>query len=116
MLEAEPRSQRPALICDGLEVGRAELEMRLYRVAGALARLGLEPGDRVAVLAPLGVRSVEAFLGEAFAMESGARYTHLLGNELDTVGMSRYWGPEHTDVNVGVFEAFLGGVYYFAGQ
>ena len=56
--------------------------------------------------------AVECFLGETFAMETGARYTHLLGNDLDTVGMSRYWGPDHTDANVGVFEVFLGGVYY----
>ncbi|HEY1340514.1 MAG TPA: acyl--CoA ligase family protein [Bryobacteraceae bacterium] len=47
----------------------AEFQARVNRLASALRRLGVEPGDRVAVLAPNGVMALEAHFG---AMMIGA--------------------------------------------
>ncbi|HEY7147420.1 MAG TPA: class I adenylate-forming enzyme family protein [Streptosporangiaceae bacterium] len=60
---------RPALRQAGLTLTFGDLEERASRVAGWLARRGVGPGDRVALLWPNDVRFVECWLG---IMRAGA--------------------------------------------
>ncbi len=52
---------KPALVGDGSSVTFRQAEARMNRFANALARLGLRPGDRVAVLARNRPEAVEAY-------------------------------------------------------
>lgn len=54
---------RVAVVDGEVRLDYAALHDRCRRLAGALAALGLRPGDRVAVLSANGHRMVEAFLG-----------------------------------------------------
>jgi long-chain acyl-CoA synthetase len=56
-------AHRLAVICGGQTVDHATLAQRCERVVGALAALGLRPGDRVAVLAADCHRYVELYFG-----------------------------------------------------
>ncbi|WP_018334235.1 class I adenylate-forming enzyme family protein [Actinomycetospora chiangmaiensis] len=51
-----------AVVCAGVELTYAELGARVRRLIGALAGLGLERGDRVAVLGANGHRYLELYL------------------------------------------------------
>ena len=52
-----------AAICGADRVTRAELAGRVARFAGALQGLGLEPGDRIGMLALNSIRYLEYFFG-----------------------------------------------------
>jgi long-chain acyl-CoA synthetase len=56
-----------ALACDGRERTWRTLADRIDQVAAALAALGVEGGDKVAILAPASVEYVECFLGATAA-------------------------------------------------
>jgi long-chain acyl-CoA synthetase len=60
---------RPALLQDDLVISHAELDQRAGRVAGWLAKAGVKPAARVALLWENDLRYVEAFLG---IMRAGA--------------------------------------------
>jgi long-chain acyl-CoA synthetase len=49
---ASEHADRPALKLDDLEITYAELDDASARVAGLLAEMGLEPGDRVGIMLP----------------------------------------------------------------
>ncbi len=53
-------------IVGGPSLTYAELQERIGRVAGALARTGVGRGDRVAVMAPAGLGFFDAYLGAAW--------------------------------------------------
>ena len=59
-LETDP--DRPILDCDGSWTTAAELERLASRLASGLAALGLEEGDRVALLVPNGLEAVVCYL------------------------------------------------------
>ena len=59
-LETAP--DRPLLECNGTWMTAAELERRTSRLASGLAALGLEEGDRVALLLPNGLEIVVSYL------------------------------------------------------
>jgi len=59
-LETDP--DRPILDCDGSWTTAAELERLTSRLASGLAALGLEEGDRVALLVPNGLEAVVCYL------------------------------------------------------
>lgn len=52
-----------ATVCNGARLTYAETWSRCRRLAGALTRLGVQPGDRVAVLALNSHRYVEIYMG-----------------------------------------------------
>ena len=52
--------RRTAVVCNHERFTYAEFEDRVARQAGALAALGVQPGDRVAVLAPNSAMALEA--------------------------------------------------------
>jgi len=52
-----------AMVCDGARLTYAETWSRCRRLAGALIRLGVQPGDRVAVLALNSHQYVEIYMG-----------------------------------------------------
>jgi acyl-CoA synthetase (AMP-forming)/AMP-acid ligase II len=54
---------RPAVIDGGLRLTHRELNARANRLANGLLRLGLQPGDRVALLARNDFRFVEIYFG-----------------------------------------------------
>jgi oxalate---CoA ligase len=60
-------SDRPALRCpdDGTSVSHGELARAVLRLAGQLAGLGVEPGQRVAIVMPHGPEVVELLLAVA---------------------------------------------------
>jgi fatty-acyl-CoA synthase len=60
---ARKRPDHPALWRDGASLTYGELDARASRVAGALASRGVEPGDRVVLLAQNGFEWVESFFG-----------------------------------------------------
>jgi long-chain acyl-CoA synthetase len=57
------RAHRTALVCGDFPITYAELAARCDRVGAALASLGLNAGDRVAILAANCHRYVEAYMG-----------------------------------------------------
>jgi long-chain acyl-CoA synthetase len=57
------RAHRTALVCGDVPITYAELAARCDRVGAALASLGLNAGDRVAILAANCHRYVEAYMG-----------------------------------------------------
>lgn len=59
-IELDPA--RPLLECDGSWTTAAELEQLVSRLASGLAALGLEEGDRVALLLPNGLEAVVGYL------------------------------------------------------
>ncbi|MGO2110571.1 MAG: class I adenylate-forming enzyme family protein [Pseudoclavibacter sp.] len=65
MLRSSARAfrDREAVWCDGESVTFGELLDRSFRLANGLAALGLEPGDRVGLLAKNGLHSVEEVTG-----------------------------------------------------
>jgi acyl-CoA synthetase (AMP-forming)/AMP-acid ligase II len=67
--QASSRSPRPALIWQDRVVTWQELARRITRLAAGLTGLGVEPGDRVAVLARTSPEYVEVLLG---ALRCGA--------------------------------------------
>ena len=66
--------QRPAVASDGCLLTYQELDRLSNKVARALLRLGVAPGDRVAVLAP---KSAAAVIGIYGALKAGACYVPL---------------------------------------
>jgi acyl-CoA synthetase (AMP-forming)/AMP-acid ligase II len=60
-------SRSPALVCpdDGTVVSHGELASAVHRLAGLLAGLGVEPGQRVAIVLPNGPEFVELLLAVA---------------------------------------------------
>jgi acyl-CoA synthetase (AMP-forming)/AMP-acid ligase II len=75
-------SQDPALICpdDGTVVSHAQLAASVQRLAGVLAGLGVERGERVAIVMPNGPEVVELLLAVAVlgatAAPMSSSYTH----------------------------------------
>ena len=63
------RPLAPAVVDQGRRVAHGRLAERAWRVANGLARLGIRPGDTVAIVAGNGIFGVEAILG---AMAAGA--------------------------------------------
>ena len=58
----------------------------------------------------------EFFLSRSFALEAGARYSFIWGNDKDNIGSSALWGAEHADVNSSRWDMFVGGTLYFGGS
>ncbi len=75
LAEAAARQpERPAVASDGCQLTYRELDVLSNKVARALLRLGLAPGDRVGVLAP---KSAAAVIGLYGALKAGACYVPL---------------------------------------
>jgi amino acid adenylation domain-containing protein len=75
LTEASARHpQRPAVASDGSLLSYQELDQLSNKVARALLRLGVAPGDRVGILAP---KSAAAVLGLYGALKAGACYVPL---------------------------------------
>ena len=66
--------QRPAVASDGCVLTYQELDRLSNKVARALLRLGVAPGDRVGILAP---KSAAAVIGVYGALKAGACYVPL---------------------------------------
>jgi len=66
--------QRPAVASDGCLLTYQELDRLSNKVARALLRLGVAPGDRVGILAP---KSAAAVIGVYGALKAGACYVPL---------------------------------------
>ena len=60
---ARATPQKDALVCEGKTLKWADFEARQNRVAQYLLSIGLERGDRIAVLSPNSIPYVEVFLG-----------------------------------------------------
>ena len=60
---AEDHSEREAIICSDRRLSFRQVFERALALAQGLSRLGLEPQDRVAVLADNGLAAVDAFMG-----------------------------------------------------
>ncbi len=71
---AARRPDRPAIAADGSQLTYAELDQLSNKVARALLRLGVAPGDRVGVLAAKSADSVAGIYG---ALKAGACYVPL---------------------------------------
>ena len=75
LTEAAARQpQRPAVASDGCLLTYQELDRLSNKVARALLRLGVAPGDRVGILAP---KSAAAVIGLYGALKAGACYVPL---------------------------------------
>jgi len=75
LTEAAARQpQRPAVASDGCLLTYQELDRLSNKVARALLRLGVAPGDRVGILAP---KSAAAVIGVYGALKAGACYVPL---------------------------------------
>ena len=75
LTEAAARQpQRPAVASDGGLLTYQELDQLSNKVARALLRLGVAPGDRVGILAP---KSAAAVIGVYGALKAGACYVPL---------------------------------------
>ena len=75
LTEAAARQpQRPAVASGGALLTYQELDRLSNKVARALLRLGVAPGDRVAILAP---KSAAAVIGLYGALKAGACYVPL---------------------------------------
>ncbi|HEX2744662.1 MAG TPA: amino acid adenylation domain-containing protein [Streptosporangiaceae bacterium] len=75
LTEAAARQpQRPAVASDGSLLTYDELDRLSNKVARALLRLGVAPGDRVGILAP---KSAAAVIGVYGALKAGACYVPL---------------------------------------
>ncbi len=75
LAEAAARQpQRPAVASDGCLLTYQELDRLSNKVARALLRLGVAPGDRVGILAP---KSAAAVVGLYGALKAGACYVPL---------------------------------------
>ncbi len=71
---AARQPRRPAVSADGCVLTYAELDQLSNKVARSLLRLGVAPGDRVAILAPKSAASIVAVYG---ALKAGACYIPL---------------------------------------
>jgi amino acid adenylation domain-containing protein len=71
---AQRRPDQPAVASDGRQLTYAELDRLSNKVARALLRLGVAPGDRVGVLAAKSADSVAGIYG---ALKAGACYVPL---------------------------------------
>jgi amino acid adenylation domain-containing protein len=71
---AARRPRRPAVACDGCLLTYRDLDRLSNKVARAMMRLGVAPGDRVGILAP---KSAAAVLGIYGALKAGACYVPL---------------------------------------
>ena len=75
LTEAAARQpQRPAVASDGCLLTYQELDRLSNKMARALLRLGVAPGDRVGILAP---KSAAAVIGIYGALKAGACYVPL---------------------------------------
>ena len=68
-LQAELRPDHPALIQDDLRLSYGELDRRMDRIAAAIQRHGVEPGDTVAICAATTIDHAVVLLG---ALRAGA--------------------------------------------
>ncbi len=68
---ARRRPGHPAVVAGERSISYSELDALAGRVARALVRAGVEPGDRVAVFAPKSIETIAALYG---AMKAGACY------------------------------------------
>ena len=59
---------------------------------------------------------MEYFFSDAISMDLAARYSYLVDNEMDTIGMSSVWGVDNVDANNGLLEMYLGVTFYFGGN
>ncbi|NNE52779.1 MAG: acyl--CoA ligase [Sulfitobacter sp.] len=60
---ARATPQKAALFCEGTTLSWGDFEVRQNRVAQYLLSIGVERGDRIAVLSPNSIHYVEVFLG-----------------------------------------------------
>jgi amino acid adenylation domain-containing protein len=75
LTEAAARQpQRPAVVSGGATLSYGELDQLSTRVARALVRMGVAPGDRVALLAPKSAAAVTGLYG---VLKAGACYVPL---------------------------------------
>lgn len=58
----------------------------------------------------------ELFFSDAMSLDLGARYSFLVDNDMDNIGMSAPWGADNVDANNGLLEAYLGLTVYFGGD
>ncbi len=59
---------------------------------------------------------MEYFFSDAFSMDLAARYSYLVDNDMDNIGMSAVWGSDNVDANSGLVEMYLGLTFYFGGN
>ncbi len=59
---------------------------------------------------------MEYFFSDAFSMDLAARYSYLVDNDMDNIGMSAVWGADNVDANSGLLEMYLGLTFYFGGN
>lgn len=59
----EHKHQSPAIVCDGFEISYEDLREHTLHMATFLARAGIEPNDRVALLLNDSPEFIEAFIG-----------------------------------------------------
>ncbi len=59
---------------------------------------------------------MEYFFSDAISMDLAARYSYLVDNDMDNIGMSSVWGVDDVDANSGLLEMFLGVTVYFGGS
>jgi len=64
-------------------------------------------GHGVNITAILGV-GTEIVASEHWSFDLGVRYNYLLGQDNDMVGMSSFWGADHTDANKALIEGLVG--------
>jgi outer membrane protein OmpA-like peptidoglycan-associated protein/opacity protein-like surface antigen len=56
------------------------------------------------------------FITESLAFNIGGRYHLMPGNEIDNVGMSHVWGPDHVDANTAMVEGMVGLTWWFGAS
>ncbi len=76
-----------------------------------------EPSDLTKSGLTLGAKlGAEVFFSDTVSMDLAARYSYLVGNDLDNIGMSSLWGKDAVDANSGLLEMYLGLTVYFGGN
>ncbi len=92
-----------SFIPDGPTVIGYDNEGNLEALDGANVTLALSLG-------------LEFFVSKSISFDLGARYSYLMDNNLDNVGLSSLWGSDHHDANSGLLESFVGMTIYFGGN
>lgn len=105
-------SERSAVVCDDERFTYAQLCGRARRLVGALRGLGLQGGDRVAVIGPNCHRYLELYLGVPAGgfvlVPLNARHTeHELRYALQDSGARVLFAPEHSRGLADVVERFV---------
>lgn len=59
---------------------------------------------------------IDAFLRDNLALNLGARWHWLPGNEKDNIGFSSLWGPNHVDANTARIDIVMGLTWWFGSR